>query len=139
MTKNATAVEDSEPEGIEEFRRGLIRRMNDIRKEWRSCKEATCRRAKACVAPNLTCLSRLPKLTPEQHARAGVDLYRALQRRLAELGGEAAVEASLSAQEETAHEEETRRGQRGSSPERGAARANPANAIRCRTRGRCRR
>ena len=135
MSDDATAGEDSGPEDIEEFRRELLRKMNDVSKEWRSCKEQSCRRAKACVALNLTCLSRLPKLTPEQDGRARSDLYFALKR-LAEIGGEAAVEASLSAQEQTAHREKNTRGQAGSSHKRGTMRANPANEIRRRTRER---
>jgi hypothetical protein len=136
MINDATAVADSEPEDIEAFRRRMLRKMNDITKEWRSCREPICRRAKACVATNLTCASRLPKLTPEQHGRAGADLLRALQRRVAELGGRAAVEASLSAQEQTAHSEESTKGQACSSHEGSSTCSNPRNAKRRRTRGR---
>jgi hypothetical protein len=136
MINDTTAVEDSEPEDIEEFRRRMLRKMNDVTKEWRSCKEPICRRAKACVAQNLVCASRLPKLTPEQDARARSDLYFAAQRRVAELGGREAVEASLSAQKKTADGEESTKGQAGSRRKGSRTRLNPANNIRRQTRGR---
>ena len=139
MTNDATAAEDSVPEDIEEFHRSLIRKMNDITNEWRSCKEPVCRRAKACVAQSLICSSGLPKLTPEQDARVRSDLYFRLKRRLEELGGEAAVEASLAAQAQTTKGEENPEGQADRSHKRGTPPANSANEIRRRTRGRGRR
>jgi hypothetical protein len=108
MTEGAHAVEDYGPENIEDFRRELLRKMNNILQQWRSCKEGICRRTKACVARNVTCSAGPSRLTPQQRSRARYDLHCALHRRLAELGHESAAEPTTSAQEEAPGASESR-------------------------------
>ena len=81
--KPAPASDDM-PEDINEFRRSLLRRMNDIRQEWRTCSQAICRRARQCVAENLACSPEPAPIDRRKAARAKFRLKRALDARLAE-------------------------------------------------------
>jgi hypothetical protein len=72
------------PEDINEFRRALLKRMNDIRQEWRTCSQAICRRARKCTAKNLACSPKPAPIDPRKEARAKFLLKRALEARLAE-------------------------------------------------------
>ena len=76
---------DPVPENIDEFRNELARRINkfigDRKKYWRSCKELSCRRRRACLAPRIHCSNAppLPPSTPEQQARAMAQVQRMLR------------------------------------------------------------
>jgi hypothetical protein len=85
--RGATVVDDRMPEDIEAFRRELLRRMNNILREWRSCDQAICRRARSCVATNLACSAKPSTMTERQASRAKFMLKRALDKRLAECRG----------------------------------------------------
>jgi len=80
------------PQDIEAFRLALLRRLIDVRKGWRRCREPICKRVKRCAGPDrgagIRCVRDNPRppLTPFQHARAKAQIYRMLQRRAAELG-----------------------------------------------------
>jgi hypothetical protein len=85
MTRSGPVpVPDDGPEDIEAFRRDLIRRMNNMLREWRSCDQPICRRARKCVAKNLACSQRPSTMTTQQASRAKFMLKRALEKRLAE-------------------------------------------------------
>ena len=99
MTRvNTALVHDDMPEDIEEFRRELIRRMNNMLREWRSCDQPICRRARKCVAKNLACSAKPSTMTPQQAARAKFMLKRALEKRLAECRDEDNGEIKLPAE-----------------------------------------
>jgi hypothetical protein len=66
---------------MDAFRFGLIRRINDIREEWRTCDEPACRRARACIAESLACTAGRRTPTPEQPQRTLAKLYHMLQQR----------------------------------------------------------
>jgi hypothetical protein len=83
------------PEDIEAFRRELLRRINNIRREWRSCDQPNCRRARKCVAKNLACSVKPSTMTRQQESRAKFMLKRALEKRLAECRDEEKGEAKL--------------------------------------------
>jgi hypothetical protein len=80
------------PRDIEAFRLGLLRRMVDVQKGWRRCREPICKRMKRCAGPDrgagIRCVrdNPQPPLTPQQRARAAAQMQRMLQRRAAELG-----------------------------------------------------
>ena len=82
--RNAALVDDKMPEDINAFRGELLRRMNDILREWRSCDQPICRRARKCVAKNLACSAKPSTMTPAQASRAQFLMKRALEKRLAE-------------------------------------------------------
>jgi hypothetical protein len=85
MKRSKPAPEsDDMPEDIHEFRRALLKRMNDIRQEWRTCSQAICRRARKCVAKNLACSPKPAAIAPRKAARVKFRLKRALEARLAE-------------------------------------------------------
>jgi hypothetical protein len=96
---SGTSDNNPGPRDMDAFRWGLIRRISDIRDEWRSCDEPECRRARACVAKSLACSSRPPPpSTPAQRERALARFYHALQARRAE------AEQALDAEEAAAKE-----------------------------------
>jgi hypothetical protein len=84
--------EEAMPRDIEAFRLGLLRRMVDVQKGWRHCREPICKRMKRCAGPDrgagIRCVrdNPQPPLTPQQRARAAAQMQRMLQRRAAELG-----------------------------------------------------
>ena len=71
------------PEDINEFRRELLQRMNNMLQEWRTCGQTVCRRARKCVAKNLACSSKPAPIDRRKAARAKFLLKRALEARLA--------------------------------------------------------
>jgi hypothetical protein len=75
---------DDMPEDINEFRRELLQRMNNMLQEWRTCSQAVCRRARQCVAENLACSPTPAPINRRKAARAKFRLKRALEARLAE-------------------------------------------------------
>ena len=83
------ADDDAIPENIDEFRTELARRINrfigDRKKYWRGCKELSCRRRRACLAPRIHCSNAppLPPSTPEQQARAMAHVQCVLREVLA--------------------------------------------------------
>jgi hypothetical protein len=84
--------EEAMPRDIEAFRLGLLRRMVDVQKGWRHCREPICKRMKRCAGPDrgagIRCVRDNPRppLTPQQRARAAAQMHRMLQRRASELG-----------------------------------------------------
>jgi hypothetical protein len=72
------------PEDINEFRRALLKRMNDIHQEWRTCSQAICRRARKCAAQNLACSPKPAPMDRRKAAHVKFLLKRALEARLAE-------------------------------------------------------
>ena len=74
---------DGMPEDINEFRRELLQRMNNMLQEWRTCGQTVCRRARKCVAKNLACSSKPAPIDRRKAARAKFLLKRALEARLA--------------------------------------------------------
>jgi hypothetical protein len=75
---------DDMPEDINEFRRELLQRMNNMLQEWRTCSQTVCRRARKCVAKNLACSPKPAPIDRRKAARAKFLLKRALEARLAE-------------------------------------------------------
>ena len=79
------ADDDAIPENIDEFRNALARRISrligDHEEYWRSCKELSCRRRRACLAPRIHCSNAppLPPSTPEQQARTMAQVQRMLR------------------------------------------------------------
>jgi hypothetical protein len=79
------ADDDAIPEDIDEFRNALARRISrligDHEEYWRGCKELSCRRRRACLAPRIHCSNAppLPPRTPEQQARAMARVQRMLR------------------------------------------------------------
>ena len=74
---------DGMPEDINEFRRELLQRMNNMLQEWRTCGQTVCRRARKCVAKNLACSLKPAPIDRRKAARAKFLLKRALEARLA--------------------------------------------------------
>lgn len=76
--------DDPVPADIEEFRRALIRKMLNLARMWRRCREPLCRRHKRCLGADFRCHRDNPVRlhTPDQEARIKAELKRALQRRL---------------------------------------------------------
>jgi hypothetical protein len=100
-TRRTTVLaDDPMPEDIEAFRRELLRRMNNIHGEWRSCDQPICRRARKCVAENLACSAKPSTMTERQATRAKFMLKRALDKRLAECPEEDNGEIKLPAERE---------------------------------------
>ncbi len=71
-----------------ELMRKVARMAND--RNWPSCRRPACQRHRYCAAPDFRCANAPPALTltPDQEAAARAQLFRALQRRLAELGSQ---------------------------------------------------
>ena len=80
-------------EDVEQLRMELARRVAHLAydKYWRTCRRPACQRHRQCAVPDLRCTNAPPPpvLTPDQEAASRAQLFRALQRRLAELQGEA--------------------------------------------------
>jgi len=78
--------EETVPDDIEAFRAGLIRKIATILRDWRRCGEPSCRRARRCVSPRMSCARLAPArtLTPEREARAIASLQKMLRQRAAE-------------------------------------------------------
>jgi hypothetical protein len=74
------------PADIDEFRNAMARRISILIANdagyWRSCKEAACRRAHACLAPHIHCSNAppLPPMSPEEEARRRAEVLRALKQ-----------------------------------------------------------
>jgi hypothetical protein len=60
---------DGMPEDINEFRRELLQRMNNMLQEWRTCGQTVCRRARKCVAKNLAFTKAGADRSPKSGAR----------------------------------------------------------------------
>ena len=79
------ADDDAIPENIDEFRNALARRISrligDHEEYWRSCKELSCRRRRACLAPRIHCSNTppLPPSTPERRARTMAHVQRVMR------------------------------------------------------------
>jgi hypothetical protein len=86
--------DDPVPEDIDEFRNALARKIarfiGDRQGYWRGCKERSCRRQRACVAPRIRCSNAPPlePVTPEQQARTMALVYRQVHERIAQRDGE---------------------------------------------------
>jgi hypothetical protein len=78
---------DSVPEDMDLFRFAMTRRIVTMLGTPRRCRESVCRRSKRCMGPTMRCRRDfpLPKTSPERSAAAIATVYKALQRRLAEL------------------------------------------------------
>ena len=78
------AAGDRPPETIDEFRLALALRIERALAEgagcWRTCREAACRRARACRASQSGCsaLPPAPPVTAEEEAQCLADLRREL-------------------------------------------------------------
>src|SRR4051812_21225024 len=74
--------DDPVPADIDEFRLELARRIATFVQAWRTCR---CRRARRCAA-RTTCASIANRVPPSPHEDAAVmaNVYRQVQRRLAE-------------------------------------------------------
>jgi hypothetical protein len=72
----------------------IARKLAIFTSDWRRCPRKICRRSRACRLPDAECFSprqsnRAP-LTDDQWEREKIALKRALENRLAEIGGEGA-------------------------------------------------
>ena len=78
--------DDPVPADIDEFRLELARRIATFVQAWRTCRRPPCRRARRCAA-RTTCASIANRVPPSPHEDAAVmaNVYRQVQRRLAEV------------------------------------------------------
>jgi hypothetical protein len=87
----AAGLSDDPPDDLDQFRLDLARRIAMFLNTWQGCPGLICRRNRGCMAPNIRCSNVTPP-TPEERARdwprVQVDVRRALDARLAELGPE---------------------------------------------------
>jgi hypothetical protein len=88
---------DEPPRDIDALRLMLARRINMFvgkKRRWRTCKEPACRRARACVAPDIEC-SNAPPPRPDPDGRhlkrAQAALHRMVREHAAQI--EAQIEA----------------------------------------------
>jgi hypothetical protein len=84
------AAPPAEPErDIEALRYSLARKLMLLVSDWRRCPKPACKRRRGCAAPGLDCHTPEPEraITPEQEDAAMAHFQRALQKRLAQLGG----------------------------------------------------
>lgn len=84
MTSRCDAEAPDTPHDIEETRRLLLRKMQDVLRVYRTCAAPVCRRARRCAHPALPCL-REQAPAPFDQAAAMASLKRAFEQRLAEL------------------------------------------------------
>ena len=80
--------DDPVPEDIDEFRNELARRIakfiGNRTQAWRGCRERACRRARACLAPNIHCSNAPPNTsTPEEKAAVIARVQQAIRETLA--------------------------------------------------------
>lgn len=82
---NVPVDDDPVPENIEEFRAELARRISRFIGEragyWRTCRERSCRRHRACRTPHVRCSAAPPPAPrkPEDFARTAALIQRALR------------------------------------------------------------
>jgi len=79
--------DDPVPADIDEFRLELARRIATFVQVWRTCRRPLCRRARRCAA-RTACASvanRLRPSSPDKDAAVMANVYRQVQRRLAEV------------------------------------------------------
>lgn len=89
---------DAEPsEDMDAFRYALARKLTMLRNDWPGCPEKICRRMRGCMAPSGTCTNHAddPPMTDEEWDEARPKIRKALDERMAQLGGVDAVEARL--------------------------------------------
>ena len=77
------------PKDIDVFRIALCREIQTLLGDWRSCREAVCRRVKHCAGPHMLCHedNPPPPSTPEDDARMRAEFLHAMAQHGAESGG----------------------------------------------------
>jgi hypothetical protein len=73
---------------VDVVRYSILRKVMTVFGHPARCRDAACRRRKACVGPTMRCDREIPKrnVTPKQGERNLAFLQRELKKRLAELG-----------------------------------------------------
>jgi hypothetical protein len=86
--------EDDPPDDMDAFRYRLARMITMHLNDWPGCPEQICRRMRGCMAPGGSCTNHAddPPMTDEEWDEVRPKIRKALDKRIASLGGRDAVD-----------------------------------------------